>query len=142
MGLLGFQSRRDQAPSVQGVASLGWKVMGLALELVTNSRSLGHRHRHRHRGSNVIEQATFQSELGGVAVEVLRILEIEAEVRHDVIGLLTNVNEHVGGAGRCIHVGMTSSHVLGIGLALQLKRSVAGQRLACDHFAAGPGWER
>jgi len=95
MGLRGFQSRHDQAPSVQGVVSLGWKVMGLALELVTNSRSLGHRH--RHRGSNVIEQATFQCELGGVAVEVLRILEIEAEVRHDVIGLLTNVAEALGG---------------------------------------------
>ena len=93
MGLRGFQSRHDQAPSVQGVVSLGWKVMGLALELVTNSRSLGH----RHRGINVIEQATFQRELGGVAVEVLRILEIEAEVRHDVIGLLTNVAEALGG---------------------------------------------
>ena len=33
-----------------------------------------------------------------------RILEIEAEVRHDVIAFLTNVNEHVGDAGRHIHV--------------------------------------
>ena len=32
-----------------------------------------------------------------------RILEIEAEVRHDVIAFLTNVNEHVGDAGRHIH---------------------------------------
>jgi adenylosuccinate lyase len=31
---------------------------------------------------------------------VPRILEIEAEVRHDVIAFLTNVNEHVGDAGR------------------------------------------
>jgi adenylosuccinate lyase len=28
---------------------------------------------------------------------VLRILEIKAEVRHDVIGLLTNVAEALGG---------------------------------------------
>ena len=28
--------------------------------------------------------------------EVERILEIESEVRHDVIAFLTNVNEHVG----------------------------------------------
>ena len=36
--------------------------------------------------------------------EVERILEIEAEVRHDVIAFLTNVNEHVGDAGRlCGH---------------------------------------
>jgi len=60
-------------------------------------------------------KASFQSE---------RILEIEAEVRHDVIAFLTNVNEYVGDAGRYIHVGMTSSDVLDTGLALQLKSSV------------------
>ena len=53
-----------------------------------------------------------------------RILEIEAEVRHDVIAFLTNVNENVGDAGRFIHVGMTSSDVLDTGLALQLKASI------------------
>jgi adenylosuccinate lyase len=53
-----------------------------------------------------------------------RILEIEEEVRHDVIAFLTNVNEYVGDAGRFIHVGMTSSDVLDTGLALQLKSSV------------------
>ncbi len=54
-----------------------------------------------------------------------RILEIESEVRHDVIAFLTNVNEFVGDSGRYIHVGMTSSDVLDTGLALQLKTSVA-----------------
>ena len=63
---------------------------------------------------------------------VERILEIEAEVRHDVIAFLTNVNEHVGDAGRFIHVGMTSSDVLDTGLALQLKRSVALLRSELD----------
>ena len=58
------------------------------------------------------------------AFSVNRILEIEAEVKHDVIAFLTNVNEHVGDAGRYIHVGMTSSDVLDTGLALQLKGSV------------------
>ena len=58
------------------------------------------------------------------AFSVPRILDIEAEVRHDVIAFLTNVNEHVGDAGRYIHVGMTSSDVLDTGLALQLKASV------------------
>ncbi|HGY5549650.1 MAG TPA: adenylosuccinate lyase [Prochlorococcus sp.] len=62
------------------------------------------------------------------AFEPERILEIEAEVRHDVIAFLTNVNEHVGEAGRYIHVGMTSSDVLDTGLALQLKSSVALMR--------------
>ncbi len=53
-----------------------------------------------------------------------RILEIESEVRHDVIAFLTNVNENVGDAGRFIHLGMTSSDVLDTGLALQLRASI------------------
>ena len=67
--------------------------------------------------------------------EVPRILEIEAEVRHDVIAFLTNVNEHVGDAGRYIHVGMTSSDVVDTGLALQLKASVAVLRRELDQLA-------
>ncbi len=69
------------------------------------------------------------------AFEVPRILEIEAEVRHDVIAFLTNVNEHVGDAGRYIHVGMTSSDVLDTGLALQLKASMAVLRTELDALA-------
>jgi adenylosuccinate lyase len=56
--------------------------------------------------------------------DVNRILEIEAEVRHDVIAFLTNVNEYVGDAGRYIHLGMTSSDVLDTALALQMVASV------------------
>lgn len=69
------------------------------------------------------------------AFSVARILEIEAEVRHDVIAFLTNVNEHVGDAGRYIHVGMTSSDVLDTGLALQLKASTALLRGELDALA-------
>jgi adenylosuccinate lyase len=53
-----------------------------------------------------------------------RILEIEAEVRHDVIAFLTNVNEYVGDAGRYIHLGMTSSDMLDTALSLQLVDSL------------------
>ncbi|MBK4728394.1 adenylosuccinate lyase [Oxynema sp. CENA135] len=53
-----------------------------------------------------------------------RIKEIEAEVRHDVIAFLTNVNEYVGDVGRYIHLGLTSSDVLDTALALQLVASV------------------
>jgi adenylosuccinate lyase len=52
-----------------------------------------------------------------------RVLEIEAEVRHDVIAFLTNVNEYVGDAGRYIHLGLTSSDVIDTALALQLVNS-------------------
>jgi adenylosuccinate lyase len=70
------------------------------------------------------------------AFSVPRILEIEAEVRHDVIAFLTNVNEHVGDAGRYIHVGMTSSDVLDTGLALQLKASVGELEKELAHLVA------
>ncbi|HAC63190.1 MAG TPA: adenylosuccinate lyase [Cyanothece sp. UBA12306] len=53
-----------------------------------------------------------------------RVLEIEAEVRHDVIAFLTNVNEYVGDAGRYIHLGLTSSDVLDTALALQMAASL------------------
>ncbi len=53
-----------------------------------------------------------------------RILEIEAEVRHDVIAFLTNVNEYVGDVGRYIHLGMTSSDMLDTALSLQLAASM------------------
>lgn len=55
--------------------------------------------------------------------DIPRILEIEKDVKHDVIAFLTNVNEHVGDAGRFIHLGMTSSDVLDTALALRLKKS-------------------
>jgi len=65
------------------------------------------------------------------AFEPQRVLEIEAEVKHDVIAFLTNVNENVGGAGRYIHLGLTSSDVLDTGLALQL---VASLTLLQEHL--------
>lgn len=77
-----------------------------------------------------------QAELGYIPTEAIaemkakanfdpqRVLEIEAEVRHDVIAFLTNVNEYVGDAGRYIHLGLTSSDVLDTALALQLVASL------------------
>ena len=55
--------------------------------------------------------------------DVDRVLEIEREVKHDVIAFLTNVGEHVGPESRFIHVGMTSSDVLDTALAVQMKQS-------------------
>ncbi|MEX0602925.1 MAG: lyase family protein, partial [Bacteroidota bacterium] len=55
--------------------------------------------------------------------DVARILQIEEEVRHDVIAFLTNVGEHVGPESRFIHLGMTSSDVLDTALAVQMKQS-------------------
>ncbi len=57
------------------------------------------------------------------AFDVDRILEIEEEVKHDVIAFLTNVAEYVGPESRFIHLGMTSSDVLDTALAVQMKQS-------------------
>jgi adenylosuccinate lyase len=77
-----------------------------------------------------------QAELGYIPAEAVdeikakanfdpqRVLDIEKEVKHDVIAFLTNVNEYVGDVGRYIHVGMTSSDVLDTALALQLVASL------------------
>jgi adenylosuccinate lyase len=55
--------------------------------------------------------------------DLKRILEIEADVKHDIIAFLTNVNENIGESSRFVHLGLTSSDVIDTGLALQLKQS-------------------
>ncbi len=59
--------------------------------------------------------------------EVSRILEIEEEVKHDVIAFLTNVAEYVGEDARYMHYGMTSSDVLDTALAVQMVQ--AGEKI-------------
>lgn len=51
---------------------------------------------------------------------VERVLEIEKEVKHDVIAFLTNVAEYVGEDARYLHLGMTSSDLLDTCFSLQL----------------------
>jgi adenylosuccinate lyase len=55
--------------------------------------------------------------------DINRILEIENEVKHDVIAFLTNVGEYVGPESRFIHLGMTSSDILDTALSVQMKQS-------------------
>lgn len=55
--------------------------------------------------------------------DIDRIVEIEAEVHHDVIAFLTAVNEKVGQAGRHIHYGLTSSDIGDTAMCIQLKQS-------------------
>jgi len=52
-----------------------------------------------------------------------RILEIEAEVHHDVIAFLTCVGEYVGPSSRYIHYGLTSSDIGDTALCIQMKQS-------------------
>lgn len=62
--------------------------------------------------------------------DIGRILDIEKEVRHDVIAFLTAVAESVGPDSRYIHMGMTSSDLLDTTFAMQLRDS--GKIIATD----------
>lgn len=65
--------------------------------------------------------ASFESIKKNANFSIKRIEEIEAEVNHDVIAFLTNVNETVGPEAKYIHMGLTSSDVIDTALALQIK---------------------
>lgn len=53
-----------------------------------------------------------------------RIDKIEAEVHHDVIAFLTNINESLGkDLSKYMHVGLTSSDVIDTALSMQLRDS-------------------
>ena len=54
-------------------------------------------------------------------VDVARMREIEAEVKHDVIAFVSSVAEKVGDEGRFLHLGLTSSDVVDTAFALQLR---------------------
>ena len=64
--------------------------------------------------------------------EVERILEIERQVKHDVIAFTTNVAEHIGKEGRYLHYGLTSNDVVDTAQALQVRQAsellLAGQK--------------
>ena len=55
--------------------------------------------------------------------EVGRILEIEKQVKHDVVAFTTNVAEHVGREGRYLHYGLTSNDVVDTAQALQIREA-------------------
>ena len=56
-------------------------------------------------------------------VDVRRILEIEKEVKHDVIAFTTNVAEHVGREARYLHFGLTSNDVVDTAQGLLIKEA-------------------
>ena len=56
-------------------------------------------------------------------INVKRILDIEKDVKHDVIAFLTSITEKAGNEARYLHKGMTSSDVLDTCFNLQLKQS-------------------
>src|SRR6266705_2105656 len=59
------------------------------------------------------------------AFNVERILEIEKQVKHDVIAFTTNVAENIGREGRYLHYGLTSNDVVDTAQALQVREASA-----------------
>ena len=52
-----------------------------------------------------------------------RILQIEKQVKHDVIAFTTNVAESIGREGRYLHYGLTSNDVVDTAQALQVRQA-------------------
>ncbi|HET9491175.1 MAG TPA: adenylosuccinate lyase [Methylomirabilota bacterium] len=56
-------------------------------------------------------------------IDVARIQEIQARVKHEMIALLTSLEEQLGVDSRFVHQGLTSNDVWDTALALQLSRA-------------------
>jgi adenylosuccinate lyase len=54
-------------------------------------------------------------------VDVGRILEIQNRVKHEMIALLTSLEEQLGDDSRFVHIGLTSNDVWDTALAMQLR---------------------
>ncbi len=54
-------------------------------------------------------------------VDVGRILEIQKRVKHEMIALLTSLEEQLGDDSRFVHIGLTSNDVWDTALAMQLR---------------------
>ncbi|MCC6547187.1 adenylosuccinate lyase [Candidatus Sumerlaeota bacterium] len=63
-------------------------------------------------------------------IDVKRIDEIEAVVRHDVIAFTTQLAEQIGPASRFVHLGLTSSDVVDTAWGLRIAR--AAEIIAAD----------
>src|SRR5258705_13622545 len=57
-------------------------------------------------------------------VDIGRILAIQERVKHEMIALLTSLEEQVGEDSRFIHIGLTTSDVWDTATALQLRDAI------------------
>src|SRR5881409_3512209 len=73
-------------------------------------------------------------------VDVARILAIQERVKHEMIALLTSLEEQLGPDSRFVHIGLTTSDVWDTALALQLRDAadllLAGQARLQDALRA------
>ncbi|MCL4126410.1 UNVERIFIED_CONTAM: hypothetical protein GTU68_041958 [Idotea baltica] len=85
-------------------------------------------------GLGIVPESALQAVRAKGKFDTQRILDIEAEVKHDVIAFLTNVAEYVGEEARWLHFGMTSSDLLDTTLAVQLTRATDAILSSADAF--------
>ena len=72
----------------------------------------------------IIPQTSLDEIKKKASFSLERIVEVEREVKHDVIAFLTSVNESVGADNaKYIHLGLTSSDVIDTAFALQIADS-------------------
>ncbi len=57
-------------------------------------------------------------------VDIARILDIQKRVKHEMIALLTSLEEQLGGDSRFVHIGLTTNDVWDTALGLQLREAV------------------
>jgi adenylosuccinate lyase len=73
-------------------------------------------------------------------VDIARVLAIQERVKHEMIALLTSLEEQLGPDSRFVHIGLTTSDVWDTALALQLRDAadllIAGQERLRDALRA------
>src|SRR5690349_14298958 len=57
-------------------------------------------------------------------VDIGRILEIQRRVKHEMIALLTSLEEQLGADSRFVHIGLTTNDVWDTATALQLRDAI------------------
>src|SRR5438309_7548671 len=84
--------------------------------------------------------AEAMARIRATRVDVDRILEVQHRVKHEMISLLTSLEEQLGADSRFVHIGLTTSDVWDTALALQLRDAadllLAGQARLQDALRA------
>src|ERR671936_2247204 len=65
--------------------------------------------------------AAVMERIRATRVDVARILAIQDRVKHEMIALLTSLEEQLGDDSRFVHIGLTTNDVWDTALALQLR---------------------
>src|SRR5271167_2656319 len=73
--------------------------------------------------AGIVPQSAAKAIREESGVDVARIAQIEAEVKHDVIAFTTAVAEKVGAESRWLHYGLTSNDVVDTAQALLIKQA-------------------